>query len=228
MTYRQIDSYSGIVKENDLNFNATKYLSTFKYLKIILLIDDSHCQINYWHDTVKTIKTLFNIYTIYNSIDVCFINNLDRCNVKHPQELDSFLNITPSGNKPIKLKLQQIMAQNSHFYKPVLILIATHDEPTDYHGNNQTEEFLKVINNRNYENYHISFLLTAPHGISYSNKITTPNTNVLNNYFVESLKIQLQYKQHSYSLGDHVVRWLLNTDDPNPFNYNKKKKCVIL
>ena len=114
------------------------------------------------------------------------------------------------------------MAQNSYHYIPILILIATQGEPTDKNGKNQTFEFIKLINERNYDKIHISFQVTGPYGVSYLNNITAPNTNVINNYYTELLKMQLRYKQVNYSLGDHIVRWLLNTNDPNPFNLTKK------
>ena len=105
MSYAHFDTYSGVIKENNINKEAATYLSSFKYLKIILLIDDSNSQTNYWKDTVKTIETLFDICTINNPLDIYFLNNLDRKNVKDIRELKYLLNITPYGNKPIKLKL---------------------------------------------------------------------------------------------------------------------------
>ena len=174
-----------------------------------------------------------------DGIDIHFLNREGISNVTNMNYIQNILEITPSGRTPLTQKCNRHLKQYSGSNKPVLLVIATDGIPTDG-SSTDIEGFEKCLKAKNHNRFYIFILACSDQDadVGYLNKLDkkVPNIDTLDDYNSELLEVQeVQGKQFSYTLGDHVARLLLGPICPEldgldefKINKEKRKNCSIL
>lgn len=202
-----------------------------------------------WTELQMTIEVLAEIGVILDDdgIDIWFLNRQEPVkNIRSAEEVKILFRDDPTGRTPLTAVLKKVMAQPT--VKPKLILIATDGEPNDDDGYSDTDGFITLLSNRDFERNRIAILVctTSEKTMKWLNDVEKKckRVDVIDDFATEKSEIlKVQGKDFTYTIGDHILKMILGPifqkfDDldekPLPGyskNYTKKKRhggCMIL
>ena len=168
-----------------------------------------------WDELKETVDVVTELAMILDDdgIDVRFLNDSSYYrNIKSHDQVVSLFNRKPQGRTPLTRVLREVMNMRSN--KPKLILVITDGEPNDDNGYADTNNFCRLLKNRDAKNNRVSILActTSDTQMDWLNKVDkdAEHVDVIDDYLSERDQIlAVQGRNFTYSHGDHVIKMLL-------------------
>ena len=217
-------------------------LEKLQDFKIVFIIDDSGSMntpiddggphATRWEELKDVVKTAIDIGSIYNTLDINFLNRDGLMNVSDFSQISYYFDSSPSGRTPLTKALNSVIQRYNNSNQPILLVIATDGVPDNL------ESFKNTLLNKNHSKFFVSFLACSDNEseIGYLNELdnTIPNIDTLDDYLSEKKEvINAQGNLFSYTYADHIVRLLLGPICPELDKLDEKPKstnkcCIIL
>jgi hypothetical protein len=167
-----------------------------------------------WSELQKIITIIVDICrAIYKKgITIHFLNRPSLYEVVTKDKLKTSFMIPPFGSPSLTPILQDIFETSS--IKPKIIIIATDGLLLNNQGDDATQEFIKLLNERNIEQNRICILACTDdvNIMNYLNELVAPIEGLeLVNNFINS-RVNVSFAQQNlieYSMTEHILRILL-------------------
>ncbi len=175
-----------------------------------------------WDELKNYVNVLIDISSALdkNGIDIYFLNRQGMYNVSDTNQVANLFYHPPNGYTPLANTIERIYKEKDCQIreKKLLLLIATDGQPTTPSGNIDTNNFFRVLRDRN-KNVHISIIACTDDNntMKYLNNIdkNIPKIDVIDDYKSEKNEIlKKQGKSFKFSYGDYIVKTLLGSIDP--------------
>ena len=217
--------------EYEINSVLSEYLPQLRDFEIVFVCDDSTSMKitvdgtanTRWNELCKIVKKLLPITLMFddNGVDIHFLNRGRYPKVKNVADVDHAFSGTPRGYTPLVSVLTDIfqspMARRGR-EKKLLVLVATDGRPTDEDGNEQIEEFERLMRDtRNAETTYVSFLLCTDEQecVDYLTRWdrTMEHVDVTDDYRTETAKIRRCQEDPNYpfSYDDYIMKALMGS-----------------
>lgn len=246
---------AGFCAEHKIAPYIQEDLSILENYEIVIICDDSSSMLTptengtRWTELKAAVEIIVQFGGILDEdgVDIWFLNRSETPykNIRSIDQVRNLFDDKPCGRTPLTATLKAVM--DSPTTKPKIIFIATDGVPTNDDGQPDTDNFTKLLKNRNSKRNRITILTCTndEYDTAFLNSLDDKidDLDVTDDYITEkNIILKIQGSNFQYSYGDHIIKMLLGAvlnkyDDLNEKkirtrgtgkNGKNKNKCYIL